>query len=88
MHVEVATSIGGEVHRYANDVEGHTALVAALAGQPVALIAMEATGGYEAELACSLQVAGLPVAVINPRPEPETLRRPWDDWQRRIDSML
>ncbi len=54
MHVEVATSIGGEVHRYANDVEGHTALVAALAGQPVALIAMEATGGYEAELACSL----------------------------------
>ena len=28
---------------------------------------MEATGGYEAALACALQATGLPVAVINPR---------------------
>ena len=28
---------------------------------------MEATGGYEAALACALQAAGLAVAVVNPR---------------------
>lgn len=33
----------------------------------VALVVMEATGGYETELACALQAAGLPVAVVNPR---------------------
>lgn len=66
-HVDVAIDVGGGVQHYANDVDGHTALVAALAEQAVALIVMEATGGYEAELACALQAAGLPVAVINPR---------------------
>lgn len=66
-HVDVAISTVGAVQRHANDVEGHTTLVASLAKQAVALIVMEATGGYEAELACALQAAGLPVAVINPR---------------------
>lgn len=34
----------------------------------VALVVMEATGGgYEAALACALQAAGLPVAVVKPR---------------------
>jgi transposase len=33
----------------------------------VALVVMEATGGYEAALACALQAAGLSVAVVNPR---------------------
>jgi transposase len=33
----------------------------------VALVVMEATGGYEAALACALQAAGLTVAVINPK---------------------
>ena len=28
---------------------------------------MEATGGYEAALACALQAAGLAVAVVNPK---------------------
>jgi transposase len=31
------------------------------------LIVMEATGGYETDLASELQAAGLPVAVVNPR---------------------
>jgi len=65
-HIDVAMDVGGAVQRHANDVDGHTALVAALAKQAVALIVMEASGGYEAELACALQAAGLPVAVINP----------------------
>lgn len=66
-HVDVATDLGGQAQRYGNDVDGHTALVAALSARLVALIVMEATGGYEAELACALQAAGLPVAVINLR---------------------
>lgn len=66
-HVDVAIDAGTAVQRHANDVDGHAALIAALAKQSIALIVMEATGGYEAELACALQAAGLPVAVINPR---------------------
>lgn len=31
------------------------------------LIVMEATGGYEQQLACRLQAAGLAVAIVNPR---------------------
>ncbi|MGH7184859.1 MAG: IS110 family transposase, partial [Pseudomonadota bacterium] len=50
-----------------NDPEGHSALAAALTGAGAALVVMEATGGYEAALACALQAAGLKVAVINPR---------------------
>ncbi len=56
-----------DVQRLSNDAEGHSALAAALQPLGVALVVMEATGGYEAALACALQVAGLPVAVINPR---------------------
>ncbi len=39
----------------------------AKAGVKVALVVMEATGGYELLLAGELQAAGLPVAVVNPR---------------------
>ena len=56
-----------DVQRFDNQTEGHSALTAALKPLGVALVVMEATGGYEAELACSLQAAGLPVAVVNPR---------------------
>jgi len=69
-HVDVA-AIGGELPvalgRVANDAEGHSALADGLARLTPALVLMEATGGYEAALACALQVAGLRVAVINPR---------------------
>ncbi|MBS7779903.1 transposase [Acidovorax sp. CCYZU-2555] len=53
--------------RFDNDAEAHSALAAALKPLGVALVVMEATGGYEATLACAPQAAGLPVAVINPR---------------------
>ena len=67
-HVDVA-AIGAVLagKRFANDTEGQTALVATLAPLRPAVVLMEATGGYEAELACALQAAGLPVAIINPR---------------------
>lgn len=66
-HIDVAIDGNEKVDRYANDAEGHAALVAVLAEAAVALVVMEASGGYEAELACTLQVTGLSVTVINPR---------------------
>jgi len=56
-----------QAQRFDNDAQGHSALAAALEPLEVALVAMEATGGYETELACALQAAGLAVAVVNPR---------------------
>ncbi len=52
---------------FANDPEGHTALAAALQRLEPGLVVLEATGGYEAALACALQAAGLAVAVVNPK---------------------
>jgi transposase len=67
-HVDVVM-LGAELgaQRFDNDAEGHSGLAAALQPMGVALVVMEATGGYEAPLACALQAAGLAVAVINPR---------------------
>lgn len=59
--------VGGEVSSYANDIAGAEALLGRLREFDVRLIVMEATGGYEAELACALQAAGYQVAVVNPR---------------------
>lgn len=56
-----------DVLRYGNDVDGHSALAAALQPLGIDLVVMEATGGYEAALACALQASGLAVAVVNPR---------------------
>ena len=66
--VDVAV-LGGKLNaqRFENEAEGHSALAAALRPMGVALVVMEATGGYEAVLACALQAAGLPVAVVNPK---------------------
>lgn len=67
-HVDVAV-LGAELaaRQVANDDEGHAALAAALQPLGVVLVVMEATGGYEAALACVLQGAGFAVAVINPK---------------------
>jgi transposase len=67
-HVDVA-AVGASLAstRFDNEIDGHAALVGTL--QPLApqLVVMEATGGYEAALACALQAAGVAVAVVNPR---------------------
>lgn len=67
-HVDVSV-LGAKLdaQRFDNQAEGHSALTAALKPLDVALVVMEATGGYEAALACALQAAGLAVAVVNPR---------------------
>jgi transposase len=68
--VEVA-ALGGELptalRQMGNDADGHSALADGLARLKPELVLMEATGGYEAALACALQAAGLRVAVVNPR---------------------
>lgn len=67
-HVDVCVlGASSGVQRFSNDADGHSALAAALQPLGVGLVVMEATGGYEAALACALQASGLPVAVLNPR---------------------
>lgn len=62
-------SIGTDLPPFtaSNDIDGFDAIQAELKKHTVSLILMEATGGLEAPLACSLQSAGFEVAVINPR---------------------
>lgn len=50
-----------------NDADGFDAIISELKKHSVSLILMEATGGLETALACSLQLEGYDVSVINPR---------------------
>lgn len=65
--LDVASSTSGESQSFANDVGGIGALVSWVVNQRVALVIMEATGGYESEAAYALTAAKVPVAVVNPR---------------------
>jgi len=69
-HVDVAATgaeLPAALGRVDNDTEGHSTLADGLARLKPTLVLMEATGGYEAALACALQAAGLRVAVVNAR---------------------
>lgn len=57
----------GETFSVPHDEAGLTALVERLRPLAITLIALEATGGYEATVAATLASAGLAVAVVNPR---------------------
>ncbi len=65
--VVLASEPAGPTGQFATDPSGLQALVAACQAQPVTLIVLEATGGYEAPVAAALATAGLPVAIVNPR---------------------
>jgi len=58
--------LGNEL-RFNNDLEGRKELIARLLADHVDLVVIEATGGYERELVCEMQQAGLTVARLNPR---------------------
>lgn len=60
-------SCGGMLGRFCNDDGGISALIERLQLEPVQLILVEATGGYEIAATAALRAAGLPVAVVNPR---------------------
>lgn len=64
---DAAIGCTGHIHSFPNDDNGHEALVNVLADFSVDLVVMEATGGLERHLACALQAAGFPIAVVNPR---------------------
>ncbi|EDX7952701.1 IS110 family transposase [Salmonella enterica subsp. enterica serovar Minnesota] len=51
----------------ANDTDGFDLIIAELRKHAVALVLMEATGGLEAAVACTLQAEGFEIAVVNPR---------------------
>lgn len=57
----------GESFCIRRDGTGLDGLCGRLAKLPVALIVLEATGGFEATVAAALAGAGLPLCVINPR---------------------
>jgi transposase len=63
----VAEGGDGTSTRHPNTVAGCDALVQRFAAEPVQLIVLEATGGYERNIVAALGAAGLPVVVINPR---------------------
>ena len=57
----------GEAFAVACDGKGLAMLVKRLQGLAPALVAMEATGGYETVVASAVGAAQLPLAVVNPR---------------------
>jgi len=64
---EVAVSGQAQTLSLSNDESGHAQLCQLLLPLAPRLVLLEATGGYEQELALALAGAGLRVSVINPR---------------------
>lgn len=65
--LDIAERPSGERAVMAHTEESITTLVARLRHHPPACLVLEATGGLEVPLASALAVAGIPVAVVNPR---------------------
>ena len=65
--VDLAVDGNNEVARYKNDDEGIDKIVKALAGRPIGLVVLEASGGYERQVLASLLGAGIPAVAVNPR---------------------
>lgn len=57
----------GSDRQFENNAEGIRVFVEEMTATQPSLIVLEATGGYESELALSLYHAGLPVSVVNPK---------------------
>jgi transposase len=66
-HIDVAVLPTCTRLQVPNDESGHATLVASLLTAAPTLVVLEATGGYETAVATALALAGLPVAVVNPR---------------------
>ena len=66
-HLDWATHASPEGGRVAHDAAGLDALVTRLRALTPACVVLEATGGLEMSVLAALRVAGLPVAVVNPR---------------------
>lgn len=66
-HLDVAVGPEAAPWRVAHDAAGVATVVTRLTAVTPTLIVLEATGGHEADVAAALALAGLPVAVVNPR---------------------
>jgi transposase len=66
-YLDIATRPGSKPSRHPNDPAGIAAVIGHLKPLSPALVVVEATGGLELPLIAALQVAGIPVAAINPR---------------------
>ena len=64
-HLDV--SVGPEQFQVINDAKGWDGLAAKLKSLEVDVVVVEATGGIERGVVCTLQAAGLSVARVNPR---------------------
>lgn len=64
--LDVHVAASGEAFFVANDAAGIEGLASRLSQAGASLVALEATGGFEALAAAMLGAAGLPVAVVNP----------------------
>jgi len=65
-HLDVHVRPGGESFRVSREEEGLEELLRRLEALGPSVIALEATGGFEAVVAAKLGAAGLPVVVVNP----------------------
>jgi len=66
-HLDLAFEPARPLQRVAHTDEGIATLVAQLQALRPALIVLEATGGYETDIATALALAALPVTLVNPR---------------------
>lgn len=66
-HLDIAALPEDRRWRVSNDDAGVSALVTALVPLAPACVVVEATGGYETAMVTTLALAGVPVAVVNPR---------------------
>jgi transposase len=65
--LEVAVRPSGAAWQNANDATGIAVLVECVVPLAPQLLVLEATGGLERQVVAALALAGLPVAVVNPR---------------------
>ena len=65
--LDVVIRPSGEYLEATNDERGIGSVVSRLRGENTALVVLEATGSMEQPAAAALAVAGVPVAIVNPR---------------------
>lgn len=66
-HLDIHLRPSGQAFRVPNTPEGIAALVVRLTPLALTRVAAEATGGLETPLAAALALAGVPLALVNPR---------------------
>lgn len=66
-HLDVGVRPSGEVTQYSNDARGIASIIDKIVPLEPSGVVLEATGGLEMPLASELELAGLPLSLVNPR---------------------